>query len=414
MIEYEDFSLKIGTKRGEVYPISVLDSPAGQGRGTFRLPFDLEKIDSTLLALGRVVRGSAPTPSRDLSPAAATRTLPEEIGRQLFQELFAGRLGDLFHESIGRCSERQCGLRITLHTDPEDPTQAELRSLPWEFLYYEEKRRFLSLYPDTPIVRYLDVQQSYTPLPLDPPLRILVVISRPRGHAGLDLDKECKRIEREWGRHEGVQVEFMERASIEALHERLAEEQYRYHVLHYMGHGDFDEETGRGVLVMEREDDQRAAKVDGETLGVLLEPARRTMSLVFLNACETAKITRKKGLDPFAGVAAALVLAGMPAVVAMQFPISDDAAIQFAGTFYACLARRDPVDAAVTEGRRRILFAAGGDTKEWGTPVLFMRVPKGIIFQLGEVKPEEKPSRPIGRRKEPKPPRSVKPKGLPK
>ena len=156
----------------------------------------------------------------------------------------------------------------------------------------------------------------------------------------------------------------------------------------------------------------QGAMVDGSTLGVLLRDLP-TLRLVFLNACETARVTKEKGLDPFAGVAAAMVMAGIPAVVAMQFPISDKAAITFAQKFYPLLARGDPVDAAVAEGRRAIRLA-DARTMEWATPVLFMRAPQGVIFQVGGAKPEEEPPTPAGLPEEAEPPRSVKPRGLPK
>jgi tetratricopeptide (TPR) repeat protein len=182
----------------------------------------------------------------------------------------------------------------------------------------------------------------------------------------------------------------MEQATILALQDRLAEQPY--HVLHYMGHGDFDEQTGQGVLLMEDETGQ-GAMVDGSTLGVLLRdlPAMR---LVFLNACETARVTKDKGLDPFAGVAAAMVMAGIPAVVAMQFPISDDAAITFSQKFYPLLARGESVDAAVAEGRRAIRLSEAR-TMEWGTPVLFMRAPQGVIFQVTEDQRQQVPLPPL-------------------
>ncbi|MGD2176779.1 MAG: MFS transporter, partial [Anaerolineae bacterium] len=297
----------------------------------------------------------------------------------LFNALFSGPVRSLLDRSLGMIHGRQRGLRIKLHIDPEDPSLAQLTSLPWEFLYRKETRDFLNLSRFTPILRYLDVQRPYTPLPLEPPLRILVVISAPIDYAVLDLHRERALIEASWARQEGVQVEFMAQATILALQDRLGEQPC--HVLHYMGHGDFDERTGQGVLVMEDEGG-RGALVDGSTLGVLLRDLR-TMRLVFLNACETAKVTKEKGLDPFAGVAAAMVMAGIPAVVAMQFPISDGAAITFAQKFYPLLARGDPVDAAVAEGRRAIRLA-GARTMEWGTPVLFMRAPQGVIFEVSE------------------------------
>ncbi|MBL4788792.1 MAG: PASTA domain-containing protein, partial [Kordiimonadaceae bacterium] len=95
----------------------------------------------------------------------------------------------------------------------------------------------------------------------------------------------------------------------------------------------------------------------------------------------TAKATKQKGQDPFAGVATAMIMAGIPAVVAMQFPITDKAAVSFAGTFYPRIVSGYPVDAAVAEGRKAIKLA-DPSTMEWATPVLFMRSPDGVLFDI--------------------------------
>ncbi len=372
MIEYEDFSLQIEPQRAGAYPVIVLHSPAGEGRSSFRLPLDPAEIGPLLVSLSQMVRGSGPAPA---VPTAS----PQEIGAQLFEALFTGPVLSLLDRSLGMIHERQCGLRIKLHIDPTDPSLALLTSLPWEFLYRRETREFLNLSRFTPIIRYLEVQRPYKPLPLKLPLRILVVVSSPTDYVRLDLGRERALIAESWARQAGVQVEFVERATTWELQERLAEQPY--HVLHYMGHGDFDETTGQGVLVLEDEA-ERGKKIDGNTLSVLLRDAP-SIRLVFLNACETARSAREQGRDPFAGVAASVVMAGIPAVIAMQFPITDAAAITFAQWVYPLLARGYPVDAAVSEGRRAVCLAEPG-TMEWGTPVLFMRSPQGAIFQVAE------------------------------
>ena len=59
--------------------------------------------------------------------------------------------------------------------------------------------------------------------------------------------------------------------------------------------------------------------------------------------------------DPYAGVATTLVHLGVPAVVAMQFEISDEAAILFAEELYTNLiGRQDPLDSAIGEARKAI------------------------------------------------------------
>lgn len=398
MIEYEDFSIKIEPRRGDTYPVIVLESPAGEGRSEFVLPYDPDEIGEVLYRLGETLRGDDPmhvrhagqseslSPLRGASPAA-TRTLPQRLGDDLFRAVFSGPVLSLFERSMGMLHGSQRGLRIKIHIDPEDPSLTQLTSLPWEFIYRKDTRDFLNLSKYTPIVRYLDVQRPFSPLPLERPLRILVVLSDPPEYVALDLERERALIEKTWARQEGIEVDFMERVSITALQQRLVHE--RYHVLHYMGHGAFDEYSGQGVLVMQ-DADGHGQLVDGSSLGILLRDVR-SLRLAFLNACETATVTRDQGLDPFAGVASAMVMAGIPAVVAMQFPISDEAAINFSSTFYPLLAQGDPVDVAVAEGRRAIRLV-DSRSMEWGTPVLFMRAPKGDIFRVRDRQSAETPS----------------------
>jgi hypothetical protein len=116
-----------------------------------------------------------------------------------------------------------------------------------------------------------------------------------------------------------------------------------------------------------------------------------TLRLIVLNACESA--ASGDGFDPFAGVATSLVLGGLPAVVAMQSPISDQAAIAFSQAFYQRLAAGDPVDAAVAEGRQAV-HSADRDNFEWATPVLFMRTPDGELYPEKDIVAQ----RPVWRR----------------
>jgi hypothetical protein len=110
------------------------------------------------------------------------------------------------------------------------------------------------------------------------------------------------------------------------------------------------------------------------------------LRLVFLNACHTGRIPDGAETDPFSGVATALVLGGIPTVVAMQLPVEDHAAIVFSRTVYGRLAQGDPIEAAVTEGRQAI-HASHPDTAEWAIPVLFTRISDGRIFTPGAAAP---------------------------
>lgn len=76
----------------------------------------------------------------------------------------------------------------------------------------------------------------------------------------------------------------------------------------------------------------------------------------------------------------------MSAVAAMQYSISDPAAIAFCRGFYTALAHGRPVDAAVSSGRVAIL-GLSGQTMEWVTPVLYLRGQDSRLFSMPRVPP---------------------------
>jgi tetratricopeptide (TPR) repeat protein len=286
------------------------------------------------------------------------------FGTRLFRAVFADEIYSYLRRSQDE-AERQGadGLRIRLLlTDVP-----ELADLPWEYLYDPTHEQFLSLSTKTPIVRYLDLSQRVQPLAVKRPLRILVMISSPEGQPPLDVDEEWARLSQALAelQAEGrVELELLDGATLPALQTQLRKK--AYHVFHYVGHGGFDERLQDGVLILEGEEGQSQA-VKGEVLGALLhnEPSLR---LALLNACEGA---RGSQADPFAGTAQGLVRKRIPAVIAMQTRISDEAAKIFAYEFYRALADDYPVDKALTEAR--VAIYSQGNEWEWGAPVLFMR-----------------------------------------
>jgi WD40 repeat protein len=252
----------------------------------------------------------------------------------------------------------------------------ELADLPWEYLYDQTMSRFLALSQETPLVRYLDLAESVQPLKIQLPLRVLVMISSPTDYPELDSEREWTLLQQALGdlvASGQVVVERLEDATLATLRATLRRQDF--HVLHFIGHGYFDRQIDCGVLMLE-DNTKRGRSATGDELGVLLHD-HRSLRIAILNACEGA---RGSIHDPFSGVAQRLVQQGIPAVVAMQFEISDQAAITFGKEFYAPLADGYPVDAALAETRKAIFFAEGTGL-EWGTPVLYMRSPDGIVFE---------------------------------
>ena len=145
-----------------------------------------------------------------------------------------------------------------------------------------------------------------------------------------------------------------------------------YHVLHFIGHGGYDEEAQDGALALE-DAAGKTRLVTGRDLSMMIR--HRSLRLVVLNACEGSRVAPD---DPFSGVAQALARQGIPAVIAMQFEISDPAALAFSQSFYQAIADGLPVDVATVEARRA-MFADDNEI-EWATPVLYLRSTDGRVF----------------------------------
>ena len=81
----------------------------------------------------------------------------------------------------------------------------------------------------------------------------------------------------------------------------------------------------------------------------------------------------------------------IPVVVAMQYEVSNISASRFARKFYERLAKGDPVDIAAQNGRRSLALGPTQFRKrDFATPVIFMRVQDGYLFQRLEDKADSK------------------------
>jgi tetratricopeptide (TPR) repeat protein len=360
--EYADFDVAIEAE-GEEFVAKVLASPAGQASGRFSLPFSPIELENFVLKVGRTRSGVRKMGSPE-------GTAAETFGKKLYDAVFAGEVGICFRRSIDDAGLANRGLRVRIRTS-DAPT---LNNIPWEFVWAEGLGRFVALSNQTPVVRYIDLPTRIRPLAIAPPLRILVMVSNPTDVEALDVQREVDLLRdatKDLVSSGRIELVVMEDANMASLAQRLRREEF--HIFHFIGHGGFAD--GDGVLVLE-DSSERARPVKGQHLGTIFHD-HGSLRLAVLNACEGARASAE---DPFSGVAPSLIRQGIPAVIAMQFEITDTAAIQFAHEFYLAVADGYPVDAAVTEARKGI-FSADNDL-EWATPVLYMRAPDGMIFDL--------------------------------
>jgi hypothetical protein len=359
---YDELRLRIDPRDGGSYRVFASTRSAEASTG-FELPFDAPEIENFILSVSR------PRGRHRSDPSAVDDA--RRFGGGLFEALFHGQICALYRDALAQARSQDRGVRITLCLSGSP----ELIDVPWEYLFDDPD--FLAVSAFTPVVRYLDLPRAHRPLLVEPPLRLLGVVSSPAEHEQLDAERERDNLERALSGLSdagAVELHWLERPTLGALLKALQTQ--TFHALHFIGHGAYDREAGRGVLLFE-DDSGWARPVSGDKLGMILHDFS-SLRLAILNACEGARTART---DPFAGVAGSLVQQDIPAVVAMQFEISDEAAIVFAGDFYRQLAAGSPVDASLAAARLAML-AERSDDIEWGTPVLFMRVPDGRIFDL--------------------------------
>ncbi|MFQ5615695.1 MAG: AAA-like domain-containing protein [Anaerolineales bacterium] len=364
--DYIDLNIRI-YKQGEQFA-AHLASPAGDYTTTFTLPFSEFELKYYLKTLGH-------------SRAAVRSVGAPEIGEikifgdKLFDTLFQDEMRELLGRNLARAYRQNQGVRIRLNMQ----AAPSLAQLPWEHLYSNSQNRFFSLSPNTPIVRFYDLPEPVRPFAVAPPLRILLMVSNPQEHPPLDVSREVENMQRALANliQAGlVELDVMKTATLMDLRRQLRQRNRPYHVFHFIGHGNFHEAAQNGVLVL-ADHDNHAFNVAGEDLATYLHP-HRSLRLVLINSCQGGRT----GLDdPFTGVAGSLLQQGIPGVVAMQFPITDQAAIAFSEEFYRAIAEGWALDAAVAEGRLAIKAIS---PVEWGTPVLYTRASDGVVFDIAQ------------------------------
>lgn len=371
-MEYLDFEVEILPAAPSEYTVTVR-SEFGEATGTMRLPFDTLALENRLQALQIALLRSATASRRVASPE---ETVVHGFGQELFDSLFAdGPIRGRFEAARDGASERDAGIRVRLRIAPP-----ELAALPWEYLYDPTRDDFLGLSIATPIVRYVPLPRPVRPLAVKPPIRILAMIAASAELPSLDTARERQRLEvalRELVSGGFVEITWLPGETWRDLQAALLNGPW--HIFHFIGHGGFDEVRGEGFVFLSGEGGQ-ASRLSATSLGRLLGD-HDPMRLIILNSCEGA---RGDNYDVFSSTAAVLVKRGTPGVIAMQYPITDRAAIEFSRSIYGAIAAGEPIDTALAVARKSISFEIPG-TLEWGTPALYLRAPDGVLFVMPQL-----------------------------
>lgn len=301
-------------------------------------------------------------------PALPTDEELREFGGYLFDTIFTGRIRRLY--DLARSEQRIRPLNVIFTC-----TIPWVAAKPWEFAFDPNRRKFLA----TEEIHF--IRNVLTAVPAQrvdierEKLRLLVVEAQPVGTAPLAIEEEEAQLKEKFRpltEANLIQIDVLARATPDRLHEMIlgrSLDRCPYHIVHFIGHGEFDREANAGRLLFHAGDDGHQP-VDVQTLREIL--CGRGLQVVFLNACDTA---RDDARSLNRGVAQGLVEGGLPAVVANQYKVLDPSAVAFAQHFYWSLTNGATLGEAAREARIAVNYSIDGEIIDWAVPVLYARYP---------------------------------------
>jgi len=377
-MEYLDFFVHLDRDENGLV-VRVDADPYGRGAAKNPLGFDPATLPCRLKAIEQCLLCM-------LHPSATDRdksrcSLEEHVrslGADLFRVLSEGDVGKAFLRTLGQLDgDVHRGLRIRIASDPSDGHLHPMAAAAWEVIHDAKHEGFLGQRRRFPISRYFTGLGAIQELRLDGALRVLLVESQPKDVPPVQAAEEKAAIRHALEPIKRVEVVESPPHLLRVRDLILAR---GIHVLHFIGHGGFNAQTGNGWVTFANEDDSRA-RWPGDLLADRLKDLP-TLRLVVLSNCYGGTLPRAANQVAFLTVAPALLRAKIPAVVAMQFPISDDAAIAFSRRFYERLAAFDPIDVATSEARMAIAdLGQSPETRlQWPLPAVFMRVGDGCLL----------------------------------
>jgi hypothetical protein len=369
---YKDFDLHIW-REGDRYAAEVTHSPVGRTatREYLSWPFGNEPDRLLLVHLENAILKSKNSRSGPL--LSPEEKILREFGADLFKCVFrdSGGVAEMYAGSLLQIRDQEdVGLRINLRVDPP-----EMASLPWEYVFDERNtpRNYLCLRSRSPVVRRLGTSAPPQPIRAHAPVRVLAMLVNLSGEWSLrDAEKERRHLEAIF-QTPGLPVEFCWnlRATPDSLFDLM--QQGPWDIFHFIGHGGTEHVTdpegnrySEGYVVMD-DGAGGAVKVLASTLADMLEDGQ--VKLAVLNCCEGARGSSSVG--------AALVAAGIPMAIAMQFAITDASAARFSERFYKSLAEGQTVERALTVARKYMHFTSDA---EWAIPVLFTQANSSTFF----------------------------------
>lgn len=381
--QYDDFYLQV--EPGKVTAVCLTtdslnnlqkSSPKAEGPN-----FDFDKYAELL----------NPIRTEDLGSASSFESAHKSMGEYLYDFLLSGGISSFFHDCYDAAKNNNKGLRLRLNT-----ADFRLSNVAWEFIFDNDMGRYLCTFDDLPFTRFVgDIDYLVQVLNRKEATdsssaekfiaKTLLLCANAYGDINVRSDKERDRITKELDslKERKDAIIGIEYSSPAETTWEIAFKEMRvgYNIIHFYGHGIFD---GDSVSLVFVDKNGNRDLVDPSRFNQLFNGDNgRNVGIVLLDACESAATSESKQYQ--SGMAQGLVnsksLSNISSVIAMQFPVTVDAAGYIASSLYSEISVGSPIDVAVQRTRATLLNSAEFRGKRFfATPVLFLRRKDGFVF----------------------------------
>jgi len=279
----------------------------------------------------------------------------------------------------------------------------EATAIPWELMRDPDADAALALRARAFVrATHNAVQRPKLPQVAGRPIRVLLVICRPRGQDDVPFRSVARRLVEGLRESEHVKLTVLRPPTFERLAHVLREAKAggkSYHQVHFDGHGVWSEDGarkgGHGYVLFENpEREGNRQPVDGPALGGLL--TETGVSVLALNACQSAYAepperpvtvmtdNPHEETRVFGSLAQEVMDAGTAGVVAMRYSVLVSTAADFMADVYGRLIQGDVLGEAVSFGRKQLQTRGLGSEppfQDWVVPVVFEAVPVKLFPQ---------------------------------
>jgi CHAT domain len=358
--------------------------------------------------------------------AARVETRMGEIGRDLFTKVFHS--SEDARDLWAKLREKLDDTLVEINTSVEGAT-----AIPWELIRDPKTDTPLALRAAVFVRAQPDAaQQPQVPKTKSGPIRILLVICRPRAGDDVPFRSVASRLIKGLSEQNraSYQLDVLRPPTYEQLAKvlrRAKKDKKPYHIVHFDGHGMYAELTDAGhaarvlqhflpvifsaprtgphgfLLFENPQIPENVALVDGPSLGSLL--VETDVPVLVLNACRSAHADVADESEPanpsarpqspddphkrvrtFGTLAQEVMDAGVAGVVAMRYNVYVVTAAQFVADLYAELVRGQTLGAAATMGRKQLAANPARSIaydplplQDWCVPVVYEYMPIGLF-----------------------------------